>query len=220
MIAYRGGIETTMNLSIEQERKIKRRRLFGLVAIAALALVILAGICIHKHKTSQFSTSLWKGVPPPTWDGVPAALDAAVHSAQYKDGGKYLSNPSMIETASDARRIVCAYRIVIDFLRSLTPEQVNILRRQPLAFSQLKRDQQNTLLRLADVLHNKEALVRNPSETGIFVCDFSTVVKDGKPTFLFNWIRSPHPGKLCEGAFLSFPPNRMLSRNGTGIYIQ
>ena len=158
----------------------------------AAVFVLMAAIAIYKYNTAR-PTFPWKDLPHPTWKGVPAALEAGVKSEQYKEGGKHLSNPSMLKTASDEQKTAYFYRVVIDFLRSLTPEQINIISKKPIFFKQLNPEQQKALISL--VINLSKEGPGSPSaanieqsakkSAGIFVSDFSDVEKNA---LLFNYL--------------------------------
>ena len=146
----------------------------------AAVFVLMAAVAIYKHHADR-PFHPWGDLPHPTWKGVPAALEAGVKSEQYKEGGKHLSNPSMLKTASDEQKTAYFYRVVIDFLRSLKPEQIKIIRKEPIFFKQLNPEQKKPLLQLDSILlgsYDKECI-------GIFVSDFSDVEKNA---LLFNYL--------------------------------
>lgn len=133
-----------MNVSTAQGKR--SRLLWGLLGSLALGFLVFAGVYVRN--TYLPPAWAWKGLPHPTWDGVPTRLDAAMNSLQYRDGGAYLPIPGALKRADRAPKTAYAYRVVVDLLRSLTPEQIKVMRRQVLPFSQLTRDQQNALMRL------------------------------------------------------------------------
>ena len=172
-----------------QEGRITRRMLWGLLVAFVVASIVFLGVHMHMR-----SAALWKGFPPSTWDGVPAMLDAAVQSEQYRQGGEYLSDLGALEATDFAETTPFAHRVVVDFLRSLTPEQVNIIRRRVLTVNHLRRDQKEALLLLS--LAGREDLKHLLEESGVFV----SVDPGG---FLFNWVM-PVTRRTPDGTWTGF----------------
>jgi hypothetical protein len=137
---------------------------------------------------------LWQYLPPPAWDtGVPAALDLSLQSKQYLEGGALLASSNGLKSISPEQKNSCCLHIAVDFLRSLTPEQVDIIRKQQLPFTKLRPDQQKALLQMPDILGGGyKNLHDRSSETYIWVF----ALPKPKGVFAFMWI---HPSARLNG---------------------
>ena len=83
----------------------------------------------------------------PAWDGVTEILNAAVKSSRYKEGSVYLTDSSKRNAISSrAQQEIYSYRLAIDFMRSLTPEQIAYFKnKQALPFIYLNSEQKKAL---------------------------------------------------------------------------
>lgn len=169
------------NISLGRDATRLRRGVIAAVAVIVLAAVY-GGWSIHtsRQRLNEFQDQL-----NCTWNGVPAVLSVAVNSPQYRDGGVYLANPSLLNNASDAQRDAYSYRLAIDFLRSLTPEQVNIMRSQALPFDRLSSDQKKALSQAA-VSRAEGYVPTHVKESYIAVQSIGT--RKGEPCFHFCWL--------------------------------
>jgi hypothetical protein len=116
-----------------------------LVILLVIVFVVYGGISIY-NKSQQHNTKPEEFI---TWIGVPAVLDSAVKLQSYIDGGVYLSNPGKLKNANSMQRDVYSVRLTIDFLRSLTPEQISYFKnKKALPFDKLSKNQQTALMRI------------------------------------------------------------------------
>ena len=167
----------------------KRKRLVLCMTALLLALALLGYLGVRHHNATVSSSQT--PPDPTTWDGVPAALDAATQTQQYRDGGMYLSNPSQLGNSKSEQRDLYCYRLAIDFLRSLTPKQVDHFRRQEnLPFAELSSAQQKALSQLS-----KARLWKHMTD-GIDRSWISVLVMRGRGNtwYLFSWLRPCREG--------------------------
>lgn len=192
----------------------RRRVLWGSVALLLLASLALA--CWYQ--IARTGPPWWTGLPAPTWNGVPAALDAAAQSPLYKEGGVNPARPAVLKDADDKRKVAYAYRVVVDMLRSFTPEQVSAMRKGALPFTRLTVGQQNTLSQLASVL-GKEDIRRHSGQSVINISDFAHAGSGTSPVYLFTWA-APGSRGCAYGLWLSFPARQGTAFAGRPVFVQ
>lgn len=171
----------------------KKTRLSVILAIAvALVLLVVTGVLYNHRMLHNRSRSVWHEDRLTTWDGVPAMLDIAGRSAQYRECGRYLANPRLLDNASDAQRDAYSYRLAIDFLKSLAPKQVDFFQhKQALPFTQLTPKQQKILTLASESRIEGYSLSQDPSiaksninKSYILVC----MIPANKIEFMLNWV--------------------------------
>lgn len=139
------------------------RRLIWLVAGVVTAMAL--GYSGWRATRLPASTASMSAQPPWDADELRRALDVAITSKAYQDGRRYLADPGMeaasrklmlslyAEKAAPDRAAMMGiaahdYSLYVDLLRSLAPEQVEMMRTtRRLPFTELALDQQQTLLR-------------------------------------------------------------------------
>lgn len=195
-----------MHIPTRRNIQITSRGSWISICLLVAALVLFA----YFHSTNRAPNPTWKELPPPTWSGVPDAIGVAVRTRPYESGAKALPSDTALKAEYE-------YYAVIEFLRSLTPGQVQTLHSRVLFFNQLNESQQRALSQLAQNV-GKQGLIERSKESGIFVSDFSPVVNDGTSAFLFNWIVC---GKgTCSGMCLSFPSRDQYCFRNRTFFVQ
>ena len=121
-----------------------RRVLVAILIVAVGFGVLVGGPAYWRHRNRP---TAWSD-PAVTWDGVPTILQAASRSWLYNAGALQQPHGGAVRgvDAAHAR----AYRLAVDFLQSITPQQASVFRsHQPLPYRQLAAHQRDALTRLA-----------------------------------------------------------------------
>ena len=157
----------------------RRRALAGVLLAAALCAGIFACVrLVARYRTSY--DPAYDQVRN-TWEGVPAALAAATRSDLYKAGAAGLTS------GSPAQRQAAVCRITIDFLRSLTPGQVETLRR-----GRYLRERQLSPGQLRPFLSISDATIAGSLSAKLEETRFYLVYESG--VFHFLWTLPPRDG--------------------------
>ncbi|HEX2950225.1 MAG TPA: hypothetical protein VHV83_11785 [Armatimonadota bacterium] len=195
-----------MNNTVTQGDGSKTRSSIILAIAVALVLLVVAGVLYNHHMLHNTETQ------PTSWDGVPAMLDIAVRSAQYREGGRYLANPRLPGNASDVQRDAYSYRLAIDFLKSLTPKQVELFQhKQALPFTQLTPNQQKTLILASGSRMEGYSPSTDPKINESYILVGTT--QTNKIKFILDWVTPLHNG--MGGIFFRI----YLSTNGEARFL-
>jgi len=197
------------NISSSQDVNNMRRYV---IAVLVLALLAYGGMSIYHHMARshhETATVAPPGVTPPKWKGGATVLHAAMQSSQYRNSGSDLSDPNTLNNASKTQRDAYSYRLLIDFLQSLTPDQNKALNNERgLSYTALTPDQQQALLRLG-ASRNEGVEPTNVKKTYIAV---STQSLDGQK-YAFTWVE-PLTDHSC-----GFNVDVYYSLNGTAEFM-
>ena len=189
-----------MGNSIQRLSPGKHRSIGGAVIVGVVAIV--ASMFIYTSYLSP-SAKEWRGLQS-VWNGVPSVLNAGMYSAAYSNGGKSIGNTNSIRTAEDTNS--AAYRILVDFLRSLTPQQIGIIEHKPLPFGQLSSEQQKHLLQMTD-LYGAKILKNGRQESRVYIVPRNS---NAKGEFKFCWAMPAYdttPTSDKFGIFIVFSSN-------------
>lgn len=131
-------------------------------------------------KPPKAAAPAWKVIHPSApWKEVKAILDEAVRSDLYKAGAKI----GPVQPSDPWMQSALCYRILVDLLRSLTPAQVAAIQRAPLPFTELTKQQQKLLLRVAQ---GAPAVLLSQAQTSRIWIDKYTR-RDRTQGCMFNW---------------------------------
>jgi len=149
-----------------------------------------------------------------TWKGVPEMLKYSVQADKYRLAGEYMDNP---EALIQDKNLQTAYtiRVVTDFLRSLTPEQVRIISKEYMSYGNLTNEQKKTLLMLTRLPSKRDILKQGPvDQSHIFVSRFPERLHQG--SFLFNWMIPTYStnGRAFAGVWVS------IKADGSDCFLQ
>lgn len=136
----------------------QRSRAAKWIGIGAVAILMIVAASIAFAPINDY---YWRRSFPPkfwpvqdsrekmTWDRVPETIKEGMQSRVYRNGGLYLENSTSIQ--SDENKKDAVYHLLIDFLDSLSPGQVETIKNEPFLFSHLTPKQQSNLLRIAEI---------------------------------------------------------------------
>ena len=158
-----------------------------IILLLVLAVIAYGGVYLYKSNLTRKIEIASNEPIKATWDVVPEVLNLAVKSSQYKIGGAYLANPKKLNTiAGNEDRDAYSYRLAIDFLRTLTPEQISIMRKNDkLPYNQLTHNQQIALLQIYHSRGRKNVDLSKYNNTSyVKVYSFSK----SKQSYIFQWL--------------------------------
>ena len=156
----------------------------------ATGLFLVAGLCatvIMHSAYVRLRGSPW-GSAGTTWEGVSAALAATTKTDLYRAGARGLNG---LISGNAAEKRASVYRLAVDFLRGLTPQQVEVFRRgHVLRGRQLSPAQLRMWVSVADSLA-PGSLPRDARDTGFLVLD---PYAPPHRRFKFQWTWPPVSG--------------------------
>lgn len=176
----------------------------GLRRLAVLASALVLAASTVAFLIRRCAQPGWT-MPPSTWQGMPAALEVAANSVEYRKGGTSGPGPSLRHKYGEPVDSPYSFRLAVDLLRSLTSAQrARFQRGATLPFTELRPDQQAALKRAA-------AAVSSVPAEGVLDRTYLWVGSPRGWWYQINWCV---PDRNGYGLALDFA----LSHRGAGLF--